>query len=326
MENLLIPTKSKLVSAVIPTFNSEIDIDRLLESFESLDWPKEYLEIIVVDNNSNDKTVQIIEKYFRSWNGKFHSTKLIKNTANVGAASAYNIGIKNSSSDSVYIWKLDSDVALTAQCLPALVNVIMNNEQIGAVASNYILSNGNYDNVVSILYSLPRRWLHPIHSYPIAQYSNKNQNNIIGLNGASILFRIDAIKSINYFDSRYFLFFDDTDITYQLKKMKYRLCYAEESKVFHFAKIKEGKNAERTIYYSFRSQHLFCKKHFTTIEYSIYIIMQTILSPWILARVCNTYKMSSYQNYKKAFNSWIAAWKDYSSNYYGIYRNQCCPR
>lgn len=320
MRNLLEPPNKILVSAVIPTFNSEIDIERLLKSFELLDWPKEYLEIIVVDNNSSDQTVQIVEKYFSLWKGLFHSTKLIQNISNVGAASAYNIGIHNSSYNSVYIWKLDSDVALTPKCLTALLSVIINNEQIGAVASNYILPNGVYGNVISVFYRRPRRWLHPMHSHSIENSFTISQNAIVGLHGASVLFNKNAIKAINNFDIRFFLYYDDTDISYVLKKNKYEILCVEESKIYHFIKNKEGINAERAIYYFLRSQLYFCDKHFSAIDFVFYITLQILFFPWLFLRVCNSYKINSYTHYKLAFFAWMVAWKDFAINYFGIYR------
>jgi GT2 family glycosyltransferase len=323
MENLFIPTKSKLVSAVIPTFNSEIDIERLLKSFESLDWPKEYLEIIVVDNNSVDNTINIIQKYFNSWNKLYHSTVLVRNYSNQGAARAYNIGIKNASKESSYIWKLDSDVALTVGSLTALYLEIMQKENIGAVASNQIMPNGSNGNIISLLYWRPRMWVHPIHDYPAESINKINVNNIIGLNGASVLFNKDALFSVNNFDEKYFLYYDDTDIAFAIKKNKYEIRCSKDSIVYHYIKNKEGKNAVKSIYYFLRSQHCFCRKHLGRLDYILYISFQILFFPWIFTRVCNYYKIKSYSLYKKALCAWCSAWKDYAINYYGLYRNNC---
>ncbi|WP_287129569.1 glycosyltransferase family 2 protein [Candidatus Cyanaurora vandensis] len=51
------------ITVVVPAFNEEQEIPALLDSFLQLDWPEERLEILVVDNNSRDRTAQIVRTY-----------------------------------------------------------------------------------------------------------------------------------------------------------------------------------------------------------------------------------------------------------------------
>jgi len=54
---------SPLVSVIIPTLNEEKNIGRCLESIGKQTYPKERIEVIVVDNNSMDKTRKIVKKF-----------------------------------------------------------------------------------------------------------------------------------------------------------------------------------------------------------------------------------------------------------------------
>jgi len=82
------------VSIIIPTRNEEKYISKVLDSLIAQDYPKENIEIVVVDAMSIDGTRKIIEKYQQ--NNKF--IKLLNNP-NEFTPFAFNIGIKNSSGD-----------------------------------------------------------------------------------------------------------------------------------------------------------------------------------------------------------------------------------
>jgi glycosyltransferase involved in cell wall biosynthesis len=80
-------TKTHGISIIIPTFNSEKTLNLCLSSFLNLDYKK--FEIIIVDNNSNDKTFEIIKKNMK----KSKRIKFFK-LNNVGISAARNFGVK----------------------------------------------------------------------------------------------------------------------------------------------------------------------------------------------------------------------------------------
>lgn len=91
-----LPSDHKL-SVIIPTYNSENTIGRTLESLRT--FPEDMLEIIVVDDNSSDGTVEIVKKY--------GGVILIKNRNNMLPGFSRNIGM--SVAEGEYIYFLDSD-------------------------------------------------------------------------------------------------------------------------------------------------------------------------------------------------------------------------
>ena len=56
-------TERPFISVVVPVFNEEDEISELLDSFVALDWPQDRLEILCVDNNSTDKSLEILKSY-----------------------------------------------------------------------------------------------------------------------------------------------------------------------------------------------------------------------------------------------------------------------
>ncbi|MCX5679739.1 MAG: glycosyltransferase [Candidatus Omnitrophica bacterium] len=95
-------SENNLVSFIIPAFNAAETIGACLESIKRVDYPKDSLEIIVVDNGSKDDTLDIV--------GRFTSNIFIDNAATI--AKLRNIGAKNANGG--FLIFLDSDCTIPA--------------------------------------------------------------------------------------------------------------------------------------------------------------------------------------------------------------------
>jgi len=87
-----------LISIVIAARNEEKYISRCLDSLVNQDYPKESMEIFVVDGGSNDKTKEIVNEYRQ----KYPFVKLLDNPNKV-TPYAFNIGINNSKGEFIII-------------------------------------------------------------------------------------------------------------------------------------------------------------------------------------------------------------------------------
>lgn len=102
------------VSVIVPAYNAEKYIANLIESLLDLDYPKELLEIIIVDNNSNDKTKDIIKQY---------PVKLLEETNIQSSYAARNLGIRNSKGEIIAF--IDSDCIATPRWVKEGVKVLV---------------------------------------------------------------------------------------------------------------------------------------------------------------------------------------------------------
>lgn len=146
------------VSIVLPNYNGKEDTLECLESLEHLNYPKEKLEIIVVDNGSQDGSQKKILDFFSSTGvtrqalvylkadalstQNFARLRLIQNKKNFGAPAAYNQGIAVASKNYDYIWKLDNDVIVDKNSLFELVEFAENNKKIGMVSGKIYFDHG----------------------------------------------------------------------------------------------------------------------------------------------------------------------------------------
>jgi len=76
----------KNVSIIVPVYNASETIHTCLDAILNLDYPQELLEIIVVNDGSEDDTSEVVQKY---------NVRLIENKSNLGKGSALINGIKN---------------------------------------------------------------------------------------------------------------------------------------------------------------------------------------------------------------------------------------
>jgi len=128
--------KPEPVSVVIPCFNDEKGIGHTIESILKLDYPKEMIEIIIVDDCSQDGSVDVIKKYEK----KYSNVRLIELDKNSGgAAKPTNIGVQEAKYD--YILVADSDSSPMKDALKKMIGQLQNDEKVGGVTCSVLVKN-----------------------------------------------------------------------------------------------------------------------------------------------------------------------------------------
>ncbi len=112
------------LSIIIPVFNEEKTIIKVLEKVINLKIKGAEVEIIVVDDGSSDKTARIVEKF----NVSHKKIKLYKHTKNSGKGSAVRTGIKNAHGDYVVIQ--DADLEYDPDDIPMLCSNIKTSKSV----------------------------------------------------------------------------------------------------------------------------------------------------------------------------------------------------
>ena len=117
------------VSIMIMTYNEAKVIEEKLVNTLSLDYPKDRLEILVVDSGSTDGTEALVKKYFPQ------GVKLVEEGERRGKASAINLGLNHASGDVVMI--TDANTFLAEDCLRRLVKHFAD-EKVGGVSGRFV--------------------------------------------------------------------------------------------------------------------------------------------------------------------------------------------
>ncbi|MCX7785720.1 MAG: glycosyltransferase family 2 protein [candidate division WOR-3 bacterium] len=227
-----------MVSILIITWNSKkylkpcLDSILLQEQFKFFDY-----EIVVIDNNSQDGTVNIIEK-------SYSQVRLIKNAVNVGYAKANNQGIKIIRSE--YILLLNPDTILRDNFFPPLIEYLKQNPRVGAIApkilnpdltiQDSVRAFPSYSILLWELTGLSRLFpQHKTFGRWRMKYFDYNQISEIDQPMAScLLVRKEAIEQIGGFDERFPMFYNDVDFCLRLKRAGWKIVYFPDSSVIHY--------------------------------------------------------------------------------------------
>ena len=118
----MIMIKNKLLSIIIPVFNDEKGIKDTLNSIRhecDKEFEKVNLEVIVVDNNSKDKTYEVAKSYINNYIRVYRQDKIQSSYA------SRNFGVKKSSGD--FLFFIDSDMIFEKNHFKRILNKIKNN-------------------------------------------------------------------------------------------------------------------------------------------------------------------------------------------------------
>ena len=205
------------IDIAIPAYNEEKFLGRNIESLENMDYPKEKLRIIIIDDGSKDNTSGVAEEYMR----KFDNIKLIKKV-NGGKASAMNSALKESNSELFACVDADSYVEKTS--LKKMMSHFKE-EDVGAVISAIKVHNPK--NVFEYVQRI---------EYIMAALSRKIRasiNTLAMTPGVLSVYKTDILKKIGGFDENNIT--EDFEIAMNLKKNGYNVRIEPES--FTYTKV-----------------------------------------------------------------------------------------
>lgn len=196
------------VSLIITTFNNEQTIDECLKSVFELDYPKDLLEVIVVDGGSKDLTVKKVEKY---------PAKLIVKPSN--APAAYNYAIKVARGDIIAI--LDADAKVEKDWLNKLIKHFKDPKVAGVGGR---IETWNHQEI------LPRCIGYDIRYRYRRLLRNGNIRRLATMN---LLLRRKVLEEVGGFDESLPTQYD-TEIGNRITSKGYRLVFEPDAKCYHF--------------------------------------------------------------------------------------------
>ena len=137
-----------LLTLIIPCLNEEKYIGNCLDSILQSDYPKEKLEIFIVDGGSTDRTLSLIESY----SNKYSFIKVLINKKKT-APHALNLGITNSSGE--FIVRLDAHSTYPANYLSELCywSLKLDADNVGAVVHTKVLNRTNISSAIQFVLS-----------------------------------------------------------------------------------------------------------------------------------------------------------------------------
>jgi len=224
-------SSTNFVSIILVNFNGE---DVLVDCLGSLEKfvPNHNSEIIVVDNNSQDNSINIIES-------KFPDVKLIKLPQNLGFGAGNNAGAREAKGN--FLFLLNTDTIVTSNFLPHLLELMSSNSEVGVIGPKLVFPDGkfqiSFSPKISFVGEIKAKKMHKI-SY------KENKLNLIEKNfqsikvvdivvGAAFFIRKDLFDLLGGFDERFFMYFEESDLCKRVRDKGYQVLYTPHISIIH---------------------------------------------------------------------------------------------
>lgn len=220
------------VTASIVAYNSADEILNVLSSLDGVTI--ENFNVIVVDNASTDNTKKLIKE-------NFPNIKLIESPVNVGFGAGHNLALKQTKSD--YHIFINPDIKVESEQINKMINYMEENKDVVILTPKvlnedgteqflpkifpklkYVIS-GNFENKFKVCY----KWR---SEYTLRNRRITNPIEIQYSTGCFMVCRTAALKKVRGFDERYFLHFEDADLTRKMMRLG-KVIYNPDVYVIH---------------------------------------------------------------------------------------------
>ena len=248
------------VSIILVNYNTkEITTDCIRSIFQNTKGIK--FEIIVVDNNSSDGSVEYLKREF---NGKI---KLIESDVNLGFGGGANIGIKESTGK--YVLLLNTDTVILDNTIKNMFDFMEGeeNKDVAVIGVVLIDENGNalqsYGEFLPFKVGinefifkafLPKKLNRAIlknekvEEFKTGLFQNKRFVEVDYIIGADMFIRKDVIDEVGVFDERFFMYFEEADLQLRMKKRGYKIGLIKDGTIIHLeSKSFKVSNNKRTM-------------------------------------------------------------------------------
>ncbi|MDJ0674197.1 MAG: glycosyltransferase family 2 protein [Calothrix sp. MO_167.B42] len=281
-----------LCSIILVNYNGA---DVLLDCLNSIEKfiPKHNLDIIVVDNASQDDSRKLIAD-------KFPHIHLIKLPENRGFGAGNNAGASIATGE--FLLLLNTDTILTENILPHLIDLMYTNPQIGIVGPKLLNADGSFQvsfaHTISIQGEYQTLKLHQAAKNPSQlkiieqQYQDIQEVDVVV--GAALLIRSSLFQALGGFDENFFMYFEESDLCQRVRNQGYKIVYTPHVSLIHLKGYSTQQAASPMAIEYRRSQMYYYYKHRPSVEQllvRVYLFVK-FLFEWLRTTNPNSWKMA----------------------------------
>ncbi|WP_029286128.1 glycosyltransferase family 2 protein [Pedobacter sp. R20-19] len=258
-------------SIITVNFRQEAVTIELLKSISQYCSGKN-VEVIIVDNGTEQNQEHIFKPHFEN-------IKYIQSIENLGFAGGNNLGIKQAHGD--YLFLLNNDTELPADCIETLCAEFEQNENIGLLSPLLLY----FDRKDTVQYAgfTPVNHLTGRNStigeldQNKGQYANKSYQTGY-CHGAAVMCRKEDVLMAGLMDENYFLYYEELDWCEKFKRIGKQVWFTGKTHVYHKESISVGIDSPLKIYFHTRNRMLFMRKNTGLINTILFSIYYTLIS------------------------------------------------
>ena len=249
------------LSVVIVNYQTFELTKNTIDSIFRYDYPFSY-EILVVDNASTDDSLARLQDYFKD------KVTFIASKENNGFAAGNNQALEIAKGK--YVLLLNSDTIVWENTLEDIYSYMEMHKDVGAAGCRVLLENGELDKACKRSFPNVKNSFFRLFHIPT---SSKDDNyNLIDLpddgiyeidclTGAFMFLRAEALDEVGFLDETFFMYGEDIDLCFRIKKAGWKIVYYGESKITHLKGASSKKQKNKLIYEFYRAMYIYYKKH-----------------------------------------------------------------
>ncbi|MEJ6685969.1 MAG: glycosyltransferase family 2 protein [Crocinitomicaceae bacterium] len=261
------PVKTPIdLSVVIVNYNVEYFLEQCLNSVKKAS-PQCQTEVFVVDNNSSDRSVEMVKD-------KFPDVHLIANKDNKGFSMANNQAIKISKGK--YILLLNPDTVVEEHTFEKIIQFMNETPICGGLGVRMVDGNGDFLPEskrglptpavafykifgLSALFPKSKRF----GAYHLGYFSENEIHEIDILSGAFLCVSREAVDQIGLLDETFFMYGEDIDFSYRITKAGFKNYYFPKTTIIHYKGESTKKSSVNYVFVFYKAMVIFAQKHFS---------------------------------------------------------------
>lgn len=251
-------------SIIIVNYNAGAALKELVDSLAP--ETRDDVEAIVVDNASDDDSMELIKDCTVR-------ARTIMNGENLGFAKGANQGIGASSGK--YILLLNPDVVVRPGALKELESALDEDERVGIAGGKIFGPDGGFQ--LACRRGFPTPWVsfcrlsglsfrfpksRTLARYNLTYLDENEANEADAVSGSFMMIRKAALAETGHFDEDYFLYAEDIDLCYRVKKAGWKVVYTPAAVITHKKRVSARKNPVRSSYEFYNTMWTFHRKHY----------------------------------------------------------------
>jgi GT2 family glycosyltransferase len=241
------PDKKELLIVIVTWNQKKLTLDCLETVFASPPAKCSY-EVVLVDNASSDNTVAAVKE-------RFPAVCIIENKENIGLVKANNLGMKSSDSD--FIVLMNNDTLVKPGCFDNLYEFIKDTPDAGIVGAKLFYGDGTlqmscfrFPTIKNALFeALGLASLFPkskiFGEYEMSWWDHNSVKQVDWVSTACYIARREAFEKVGYIDPVYFVYADDVDMGFKMKKAGYKVYFIPSAKMIHLSGRNVSKPSKR---------------------------------------------------------------------------------
>lgn len=300
------------LDVVIVNWNAGDLLRACIASIVGANAPEFDLErVVIVDNASSDGSLEGLGEHgFR--------LSVVRNAGNLGFAAACNQGA--GAGDAEYILFLNPDTRLFSDSLrrPLQFMACPTNQSVGICGVQLVdeenrvaRSCSRFPRLVSYVWEstgLDRIRPDLFRGHFMREWDHGDSRDVDQVMGAFFLIRRDLFEQFLGFDERFFVYFEEVDLSYRARAVGMSSHYLADAQVYHKGCGTSQQVRAKRLFYNLRSRLLYGFKHFGTLKASLLLLLTLI--PEAASRLALAGCRGSAAQVRETVSAYAQLWRD----------------